>query len=234
VPAEDEDSGDRAAGFNPFTGMRSGARRLLNLLTYWKMKHRAGLIGMTGLAPSLHQFREPLPNLRLHLVGHSFGGRLMSAAARGRKSSDPNLSIASMTLLQAAFSHHGFAEDYEGGKDGFFRRVLADHRVEGPILITHTSNDAPNAWAYPLASRLAGDKAAAFLGGKNDLYGSIGRNGAQKTPEATDEELLATDEVYAFAPGVVHNLEASKFIGDHGDVEGLEVGHAIVSAVAAT
>ncbi len=63
-------------------------------------------------------------------------------------------------------------------------------KVNGPILITHTKNDKAVGIAYPLASRINGVKTAA-LGDENDPYGGIGRNGAQKTPEAVVGELLA-------------------------------------------
>jgi hypothetical protein len=101
------------------------------------------------------------------------------------------------------------------------------------MLITYTANDRANRWAYPAASRLARQKAAAF-GGPDDVYGAIGANGAQATPETTARDLLDTDGAYQFEADGIYNLEASAYISDHGDVAGQEVGHAIVSAVAVT
>ena len=46
-----------------------------------------------------------------------------------------------MTLLQGAFSHNGFASKFDGSNDGGFRQVVAQKKVRGPILITHTRND---------------------------------------------------------------------------------------------
>ena len=42
-------------------------------------------------------------------------------------------------LLQAAFSHNGLAEKFDGTNDGAFRTVLRDRRISGPLLITHTT-----------------------------------------------------------------------------------------------
>jgi hypothetical protein len=228
-------SGDGAGGAaflaSPFAGMRAGARNALNLATYYTMKRRAGDTGRRGLAPVLRELRGDHPDLRLHLAGHSFGGRLVAAAALGEDEHDPALPVASLTLLQAAFSHHGFAKDHEPGKDGYFRAVLDGARLHGPLLITHTRNDRANTWAYPMASRLARQRAASF-GGPDDVYGAIGTNGAQRTPGARTASLLAADGTYDFGAGDVVNLDASAFVADHGEVTGEEVAHLLVSVVA--
>ncbi len=105
--------------------------------------------------------------------------------------------------------------------------------VSGPVVITHTKNDRAVGLAYPIASQIAG-QIAASIGGKNDPYGGIGRNGAQKTPEAVDRNLLAAGGAYAFSSGKVYNLLADPFISSHSDVYGPEVAHAVVSAIAAS
>jgi hypothetical protein len=217
-----------------FSGIRSGARNALNLATYYTMKRRAGDTGRRGLAPVLRDLRSAAPELRLHLAGHSFGGRLVAAAALGEDADDPALPVDSLTLLQAAFSHHGFSTDHRPGQHGYFRDVLVGERLRGPLMITHTHNDRANTWAYPMASRVARQRAASF-GGPNDVYGAIGSNGALATPGAGFETLHAADEPYdgLEAHGVV-NLEASSFIADHGAVDGVEVAHLLVSVVAAS
>ncbi len=57
--------------------------------------------------------------------------------------------------------------------------MVDQQRVKGPILVTHTKNDKAVGVAYPLASRISGDKTAAF-GDENDKFGGLGRNGAQQ------------------------------------------------------
>jgi hypothetical protein len=227
--------GDRAAGGaaglgNFFSGVRSAARNLLNMTTYYQMKERAGIVGRSGASEVIRKIRAKAPKLKLHLIGHSFGGRLVTAAALGGEGQEP-VRFESMTLLQAAFSHNGFAQKFDQKNDGFFRKVVAEGRISGPILITCTSNDKAVGLAYPLASLLAGANASA-LGDKNDPYGGLGRNGAQHTPEASDGILGEVGCAYAFQPGKLHNLNADKIIRDHSDICKKEIAYALLTAIA--
>src|SRR6185369_7988531 len=157
------DEGGAAGLGDLLHGAVEGARNLLNFLTYYKMKNRAGLVGRRGLAPVLAQVAA-LPNApRLHLVGHSFGARVVTSAVLGPEGGDNN-HINTLVLLQAAFSHNSFAEHFDGPRDGFFRAVVASSCVKGPIMITHTANDTAVGIAYALASRVSGQDAAAVGG----------------------------------------------------------------------
>lgn len=224
-------SGGAAGLGDLMNGFKAAARRIANYATYYEMKQRAGTVGATGVAPLLRRLRERAPGLRLHLAGHSFGGRLVTAAAHGLPAGTPAMT---MTLLQAAYSHNGLASRFDGVHDGAFREVLSEARVSGPILITHTKNDRAVGIAYPLASRISRDQAAA-VGDRNDPYGGMGRNGAQRTPEAEgrDDVLHAVGAPYSLRPGLVYNLNADDYIRDHGDVTGHEIAHALLSAAAA-
>ena len=212
-----------AAGFKQkIAGFLGAAMNVLNFTTYYEMKARAGTVGKNGVGPLIDHLAPSVD--RIHLIGHSFGGRVVAAAAAASTTDK----IRSMSLLQTAFSHNGFSKQMSG----FFRSVVENNRVHGPILVTHTHNDRAVGIAYPLASRLSGDQAAA-LGDKNDKFGGLGRNGAQKmeTGETTDGVLLDTDGGYTFAAGRFFNLEASKFIAGHSDVRGRQVAYAIRCAV---
>lgn len=219
-----------AAGFgNFFSGVLSSARNILNYTTYYQMKERAGRIGAGGLNPLLRSIATGHPRLRLHLVGHSFGGRLVTAAVAGPDDSRV-LKVASMSLLQAAFSHYGFSGDWDGaGAKGFFRRVVTANAVAGPVIITCTEMDRAVGAAYPIASLLA-NQVASGLGDKNSKYGGIGRNGAQKS-DAVEATLVDVGAPYAFAPGRLHNLQAGSMITDHGDVRNARVAYAVLTAV---
>ena len=206
----------------------AGIRRLMNLTTYYQMKARAGAIGVDSVAPLLDKLRRKFPSLRLQLVGHSFGGRVMTAAA---DASDTQ--IDSLTLLQAAYSHHGLAPKFDGKHDGFFRKMITGRKVRGPIVITFTKNDRAVGIAYPLASRLDGSKAAVF-GDENDPYGGMGRNGAVKTPEASAGTLHAPDVAYAFSPGRIYNLNADAVITGHSDICKPAIARAMACAMAST
>jgi hypothetical protein len=198
----------------------------LNLLSYFRMKHRAGVIGAQGLAPVLAR----LADRRLHLVGHSFGARLVTAAAHALPA---GVRPTSLSLLQAAFSHFAFAEKFDGRRDGAFRAVVAERRIAGPILITHTHADKAVTLAYPIASRIGGQDCAA-LGGEGDRYGGLGANGAQRTPERAALVLGPAGTRYAFAPGVPHNLRADGVILDHGDIARPETAWAVWRAASAS
>jgi hypothetical protein len=219
-----------AAGLgSAFSGIGAAAGNVLNLTTYYQMKERAGRIGRGGLNPLLRKWRAEVPSLRLHLVGHSFGARLVSAAMAGEGPATL-LPADSLCLLQAAFSHYGFAQRWDGRHDGLFRRVLSGGGLRGPGVISHSVHDIPVGMAYPLASRLAG-QVAAGLGDASDRYGGLGRNGAQKTPEAVAGTLLEPGRIYAFQAGKLHNLQADAFVKGHGDITGAQLVSAVLQAI---
>jgi len=195
-----------AAGLGDlFSGIKSGAIRFLNYLAYYEMKKRAGTVGQKGVGPLLDRLAENVQ--RVHLGGHSFGCRVVTAAA----ATSTTDKLQSMSLLQAAFSHNGFSKSM----NGFFRSVVDNHRIKGPIVITYTPNDRAVGIAYPVASRLAGTVASAF-GDATDKFGGLGRNGAQKMEPSEVvqdvDRLLAVGGSYSWQPGRFHNLENSRYI----------------------
>lgn len=211
----------------------AAARRALNYTTYYIMKARAGKVGGRGVAGLVRSVCEHKTDLKVHFIGHSFGGRVVTAATRMLGETQAPRPT-SLSLLQAAFSHNGFAQSFRPGKDGFFRTVIADSVVAGPIIVTHTTNDKANAWAYPIASRIAFDNASMF-GGPRDPYGAIGANGAQFTPEASNADMLNPGASgYDFSGRSIYNLQSNAHIADHGDVHGEAVAFAILSAIATT
>jgi len=217
-----------AAGLGDLlSGVQAAARRIANFATYYQMKSRSGTVGSKGVADLLRQVRAAKPAIRIHLVGHSFGGRVVTAAAHALPDATD---LVTMSLLQAAFSHNGlsggFGEDHE---KGFFRALVDKKRISGPVIITHTKNDKAVGIVYPLASRIAGQNAAA-LGDQNDPYGGMGRNGAQNTKEADNQFTLGLPGTpYSFEKGKIHNI-SSDLIHDHGDVRRIEVAYAILGA----
>lgn len=223
-------AGGGAAGFlgDLLDGVQAAARRIANFATYYQMKARAGRVGAGGVADMLKRVRATKGDVRIHLVGHSFGGRLVTAAAHAFPADTPKVT---MSLLQAAFSHNGLSGGFgDGGAEkGFFRALIDEKRISGPIIITHTKNDRAVGIAYPIASRIAGQNAAA-LGDQNDPYGGMGRNGAQKTVEADNTSTMGLPgTAYSFEPGKVHNI-LSDVIINHGDVRRIEVAYAILCA----
>jgi predicted alpha/beta hydrolase family esterase len=204
------------------SGFSAAAMNVLNFTTYFEMKDRAGTVGKNGVSTLVDTLAPQVQ--RIHLIGHSFGGRVVTATAAHSSTNK----IASMSLLQTAFSHNGFSKSM----NGFFRAVVDGGRVKGPILVTHTKNDKAVGVAYPLASRISGDRTAAF-GDENDVYGGLGRNGVQKmqTGETVAGTLLAVGGSYAFQTGKFFNLESSAFIKGHSDITGREVAYALRKAL---
>jgi hypothetical protein len=229
------DAGGAAGLADTLGGVNAAALNLLNFVTYYQMKQRAGLVGEKGLNPIIRAIRAVFPGLRVHLAGHSFGARLVTAAAHAAASPD-GVVCDSLALLQAAYSHYGLSQNYEPGKNGFFFDVVAkaDAPVRGPVIVTTSQHDYAVGTLYALASRVAG-QVASGLGDANDKFGGLGRNGAQKTPRTAGVSLLPVGGNYGgFAESKVFNLNGDAFISEHNDIRGPQVAYAILSAMAAT
>jgi pimeloyl-ACP methyl ester carboxylesterase len=203
------------------------ARELLNVTTFYVMKDRAGQVGTRGVTALLTAANNAHPTVRVHLAGHSFGARVVSAAA-----ATTNTPVSSVSLLQGAYSHRALAAKDAHLKmpDGAFRRAVVGGTVRGPIMITHTHNDKAVGLAYALASRLA-HQVAADLGDAGDPYGGLGANGAVGTSEAVAGEMGDERTVYTFQPGRVHNVHGGTFIKSHGDVTNRAVANAVLAAL---
>jgi hypothetical protein len=187
-------------------GSRAAVARFLNQLTYFEMKQRAGVVGArlgSVVLPAL----APSHAVRLHLVGHSFGARLVTAAASALPANMP-VDFFSLTLLQGAFSQNALAAEVKPGVPGAFRNVIG--RPTGPIAITHTHNDLACTLAYALASRLSRDTTTA-IGDKDDIFGAMGANGAQKlSPSVLAADV--TDQTFAPKRGLVNGFLADAYI----------------------
>jgi hypothetical protein len=213
------------------SGARAAVGRFLNQLTYYEMKKRAGIVGVSLAEEVLARLR-PDRRIRLHLVGHSFGGRLVSAAAN-KWTPIPNLEFSSLTILQGAYSHNAFARQVQGGLAGAFPEVVG--KPVGPIVITHTHNDVACTIAYAIASRLSRDTTQG-IGDASDEFGAMGANGPQKLDPGAMEPDTTT---LAFSPkrGKVNTFLADRYIiktdttDAHNNVRNETVGKLLASAV---
>ena len=217
-----------------FSSVYGRIGQFLNLTLWYVMKNRSGVVGASGVAKAVRDFKGSLPAIRVHLVGHSLGGRLMAACAKSLAAA-PMVRPDSLTLLEAAFSHFGFSPDNGKGQAGFFRDVVASGVVKGPLVATFSMQDTVVGKVYAIASRLAGDNVQE-IGDATDPYGGIGRNGAQRTAEAVFAPLRkAGSPPYKFEIGKVVNLDGSGgLITSHGDVTNASVTFAFACAVAET
>ena len=103
-----------------FGNIAGGVGAFLNLTRWYVMKDRSGTVGANGVATAVREVHETLPDLKIHLVGHSLGGRLMASCAKALSDS-PIMQPDSLMLLEAAFSHYGFSANNGRVKPGFFR-----------------------------------------------------------------------------------------------------------------
>jgi hypothetical protein len=193
-------------------GPRAGIANILEFTTFWEMKKRAGKVG-ASLGPMLVQ-----PHLatgpRFHLVGHSFGGRLVTAAASALV---PGSAVQTLVLMQAAFSHNGLTAGFKPGKNGAFCNVVTDARAKR-IAITHTHKDKATTIAYPIASRLSQDITTGF-GGIDDEYGAMGANGARMLPDNVHVRVQSSaDGSTVFSAKLVTSVDCTNHVRDHNDV----------------
>ncbi len=213
----------------------NGAREAMRVATYYTMKNRAGVVGQRGLGSLLGRL-SARRGVHVHVIGHSFGARLVSfslaglpGAARGTASP-----VKSMLLVQGAFSHFSFARvlPFRGGGGAL---AGMEERVDGPIVVTHTARDLALADFYPRASLIRGQDAAA----RNDLlhrWGAMGWDGAQEVG-ATAARVGPAGTSYPFAPGRFLNLDCNALIkdgpwpfGSHSDIVHSEIGWVAAAA----
>ncbi|MGW2861688.1 serine-threonine protein kinase [Streptomyces sp. NPDC001205] len=159
-----------------------GAKEVLRQTTYYEMKHRAGTVGQRGLGPLLGQLATQRPELRVHLVGHSQGARVVAFALRGLPEGARN--VKSVTLLEGAFSHYAFAERLPDGLAGAGALSDAQARVDGPVVSCYSRFDTALGIIYPLASALSGDYASE-LPGLDRRWWAIGHDGIQAVSPCT-------------------------------------------------
>jgi hypothetical protein len=210
-----------AAGLGDVVGrLWHGAQEVLRGLTYWQMKNRAGVVGEKGLGPLVARLRQQHPDLRINLIGHSFGARVVSYALKGAPRDAQ--SVKSVTLLQGAFSHFAYAETlpFDASRSGALHGQ--QDKVCGPVTACYSRFDSAIGVLYPLASLLKGEDAA---GADEPLYrwGGIGHDGHQQAvPELN---LLQPGSHYDFAGKRLVNIDAQQVVregrppsGAHSDI----------------
>jgi hypothetical protein len=213
-----------------FTKLWKGAKEALRALTYFEMKRRAGTIGQRGLAPVL----LTMPPARVHLIGHSFGARLVSFALTGLPAGAAS-PVKSLALVQGAFSHFAFAPSLPGkpGKRGALAGF--QDRVDGPLLATFTEHDLAVGRAYPLASILSQDNASAAADRLFE-WGALGHDGFQRVDAGTLTLQPAGKAYQGLRPAGFANLDANAVIrnggppfGAHSDIVHPEVAWAVLA-----
>ncbi|WP_306193080.1 MULTISPECIES: serine-threonine protein kinase [unclassified Streptomyces] len=215
-----------------------GAKELLRQATYYAMKRRAGTVGERGLGPAVGRLAQAAPDLRVHLVGHSFGGRLVSFALRGLPAGVR--AVKSVTLLQGAFSHYAFAARLPDDPRAGGVLQGQEHRIDGPLVCCHSRFDSALGTFYPLASRMADDDRSvlgvdvgAALGAR---WGAMGHDGVQAVPGTRACTLAAALGAPLPASGCV-NVDAAEVVrrggppsGAHSDIVHPELARLVLAA----
>ncbi|MER7406802.1 serine-threonine protein kinase [Streptomyces sp. NPDC000070] len=215
-----------------------GAHELLRQATYYAMKRRAGTVGERGLGRVVGQLAKAAPGVRVHLVGHSFGARLVSFALRGLP--EGVRTVKSVTLLQGAFSHYAFAArlPHDARAGGVLQGQ--QNRIDGPLVCCHSRHDSALGTMYPLASRMAGDSRSVAgldmgraLGAK---WGAMGYGGVRAVPGTRAYTLAEALRAKLPASGCV-NVDAAAVVrrggppaGAHSDILHEELARLVLAA----
>ena len=225
---------------DPFTTLWNGAKEVLRSMSYYEMKNRAGVIGRGGLGPVIAQLSAATPGIRVHLMGHSFGARLVAYSLSGLPASATSAAspVKTLMLIQGAFSHFAFANPIPDPMvfDTGALAALAD-RVDGPLLATFTAADRAVGWWYPAASMLAHQDCQSV----DDLtyqWGGMGHDGYQQSPAGSTVTLAAQGTKYNFQKGTFYLLDSNAVIcadqspvsGAHSDIRHAQVVWPIVDA----
>ena len=215
-----------------------GAHELLRQAAYFAMKRRAGTIGERGLGRVVGQLAHAAPAVRVHLVGHSFGGRLVSFALRGLP--EGVRTVKSVTLLQGAFSHYAFAArlPHDARAGGVLHGQ--QNRIDGPLVCCYSHFDSALGTIYPLASRMSGDGASLadfdlgrMLGAK---WGAMGHDGVQAVDGTRALKLADALKTKLPTSGCV-NIDAAAVVkrggppaGAHSDICHRELAQVVLAA----
>ena len=192
-------------------------------------------------------------DVRFHLMGHSFGCIVASACVAGtagrRSGSKP---VHSLNLVQGALSLWSYCTDIEAGiagpipsrrsrgpTPGYFRRIIDERLVSGPIITTQSEFDSAVGTLYPWAAWLQKGSSSTP---KPINCPSMGLWGLSdfRDQDATIKNMAIGDANvdYGFEAGKIYNIDSSRIIketgggasGAHSDICHAEVGHLIWTA----
>jgi hypothetical protein len=185
----------------------------LRLASLYIMKDRAGAVGSSGVAALL---RDMLQGSKgpIHLIGHSFGGKIMMSAIAAQAVEEKH--AQSLLLLEPAVSHLCFADNVPGREGpGGYRMVL--DRVVKPILSTYSGNDFPLHVIYHRALIRPGDlgeariaAAATAAGNPPNDYAALGGYGPRRA-----ERLVGKIP----APGEPIDTAGTRIVGLDGTID---------------
>lgn len=194
-------------------------RLVLRMGTVWKMKDRAGTVGANGVHLLLRDLLTAC-DAAVHLIGHSYGCKVMLSALAMGPLSRP---VTSVLLLQPAVSHRCFAADADGkGHPGGYRVVL--ERISQPLLTTFSRRDFALAKIFHLAVRRKSDlgeqRIAAGPPSRFAALGGYGPGGMKAGEDLTVPIKQVGKPYHELGRGglKILALNGDRTIGGHGDV----------------
>lgn len=192
-------------------------RNLVRGATVWKMKDRAGKVGSNGVSALLSRMLGATvgKSTRYHLIGHSYGARVLMAALLGQPRP-----VQSLLLLQPAVNHLCFADRLGSGEPGGFKKVL--DLVDRPVMSTFSANDFALHRTFHLVLRRGGDVGEVDIAATEppNQYAALGGYGPRGFAGWREVPIKDPTDRYDVGPGApdVWAIHGTARIGDHGDV----------------
>ncbi|SDH01760.1 hypothetical protein SAMN05421505_110123 [Sinosporangium album] len=184
--------------------------------SFWKMKNRAVKVGHGGVHGLLRTLRQAGdPDVRVHLIGHSFGGVVCAGAVQGPDGASPLAPVHSLTLLQGALSLWSFAPEIpDSHRTGYFHPVIERGLVAGPVVATQSSHDRALGWFYKAAATLSkADHLAPGEDARLPRYGAVGSHGVAGLPDRTVALTAGASQLrFRMESGRCYNVESSALI----------------------
>jgi len=224
----DAAGGPQAAGVFDFLD----PRLLIRLFTAWQMKDRAGVVGFRGVGPLLRELLAA-GQARLHLIGHSYGGKVLLSATASAELPRP---VETMLLLEPAVSHLCFADRVPStDRPGGYRSVLS--RVRKPILSTFSSRDIPLTVVFHLAVRRADDLGELRIAAEGEPPSKFAALGGYGPRHAGEQLVDIKDPLDRYALPMdgprIYGLRGDRTIGGHGDISNESTWWALYNLVSA-
>ena len=230
-------------------GLQSDATKVRDLvlapvrmLSFWAMKDRARTIGLGTVHDLLIALQDAAPGARIHLMGHSFGCIVVSAAITGPVDSSGSIAsrlpcpVNSVFLAQGAMSLWSYAGQIPSlaGQVGAYQPIeISPALIAGPLVTTQSAYDTANGSFFPLAAKLgspdimaeARNRVLAIANGQAPVaaaypeYGAVGTYGVQGTRPVMACGLTVRPATagapapdYGLLPGTCYNADASMVI----------------------
>lgn len=148
-------------------GLRNDSA-VIRELSFWLMRDRAVKVGETGVHQLLRKLQEATDeaggNARYHLMGHSFGCAVVSAAIAGPPGGQ-GVTVDTLYLAQGALSLWSYAYHVPqtgqrippapvSPNPGYYNTIPRTSLVRGPIVTTYSKHDRAVRIFYPAAESL--------------------------------------------------------------------------------